>query len=170
MTVNDHVVRYQEHVSSKSYDELVAAFEEAVPDAGPGEPTRTLERVRDGDNSREAWEAAVAPLFGPSGFTRVFSLDTGQLISWYGKPAKAKMYIYGNPIIAASMLVHDIRAAGRVPLQILIYEAENGEVTLGYDLPSTIMSRFGNKELDAAALELDKKLVAFATELTGGET
>ena len=170
MTVNDHVVRYQEHVSTKSYDELVAAFEEAVPDAGPGEPTRTLERVRDGDNSREAWEAAVAPLFGPSGFTRVFSLDTGQLISWYGKPAKAKMYIYGNPIIAASMLVHDIRAAGRVPLQILIYEAENGEVRLGYELPSTIMSRFGNKELDAAALELDKKLVAFATELTGAET
>ena len=75
MTVNDHVVRYQEHVSTKSFDELVAAFEEAVPDAGPGEPTRTLERVRDGDNSREAWEAAVAPLFGPSGFTRVFSLD-----------------------------------------------------------------------------------------------
>lgn len=170
MTVNDHVVRYQEHVSTKSYDELVAAFEEAVPDAGPGEPTRTLERVREGDNTREAWEAAVAPLFGPSDFTRVFSLDTGQLISWYGKPAKAKMYIYGNPIIAASMLVHDIRAAGRVPLQILIYEAENGQVTLGYDLPSTIMSRFGNKELDAAALELDKKLVAFATELTGAET
>jgi hypothetical protein len=32
------------------------------------------------------------------------------------------------------------------------------------------MSRFGNKELDAAALELDTKLVAFATELTGTET
>src|SRR5258706_16060559 len=43
MTVNDHVVRYQEHVSTKSYEELVAAFEEAVADAGPGEPTRTLE-------------------------------------------------------------------------------------------------------------------------------
>jgi hypothetical protein len=64
MTVNDHVVRYQEHISTKSYEELVAAFEETVPDAGPGEPTRTLERVRDGENSREAWEAAVAPLFG----------------------------------------------------------------------------------------------------------
>lgn len=88
MTVNDHVVRYQEHVSTKSYEELVAAFEETVPDAGSGEPTRTLERVRDSENSRAAWEAAVAPLFGPSGFTRVFSLDTGQIISWYGKPAK----------------------------------------------------------------------------------
>ena len=69
MTVNDHVVRYQEHVSTKSYEELVAAFEETVPDAGSGEPTRTLERVRDSENSRAAWEAAVAPLFGPSGFT-----------------------------------------------------------------------------------------------------
>ena len=78
MTVNDHVVRYQEHVSTKSYEELVAAFEETVPDAGSGEPTRTLERVRDSENSRAAWEAALAPLFGPSGFTRVFSLDTGR--------------------------------------------------------------------------------------------
>jgi len=88
MTVNDHVVRYQEHVSTKSYEELVAAFEETGPDAGSGEPTRTLGRVRDSENSRAAWEAAVAPLFGPSGFTRVFSLDTGRIISWYGKPAK----------------------------------------------------------------------------------
>ena len=69
MTVNDHVVRYQEHVSTKSYEELVAAFEETGPDAGSGEPTRTLGRVRDSENSRAAWEAAVAPLFGPSGFT-----------------------------------------------------------------------------------------------------
>ena len=88
MTVNDHVVRYQEHVSTKSYEELIAAFEETVPDAGSGEPARALERVRDSENSRAAWEAAVAPLFGPSGFTRVFSLDTGQITSWYGKPAK----------------------------------------------------------------------------------
>ncbi len=62
MTVNDHVVRYQEHVSTKSYEELVAAFEETVPDAGSGEPTRTLERVRDSENSRAGWEAAVAPV------------------------------------------------------------------------------------------------------------
>src|SRR6478736_10269766 len=82
MTVNDHVVRYQEHVSTKSYEELIAAFEETVPDAGSGEPARALERVRDSENSRAAWEAAVAPLFGPSGFTRVFSLDTGQITSW----------------------------------------------------------------------------------------
>jgi uncharacterized protein (DUF302 family) len=77
------------------------------------------------------------------------------------------MYIMGNPLIAATMLIHDIRVAGRVPLQILIYEDDNGQARLSYDLPSTLMSRFGNADLDAAARELDKKLVAFATEVTG---
>ena len=42
-----------------------------------------------------------------------------------------------------------------------------GEARLSYDLPLSLMSRFGNAELDAAARELDKKLVTFATELTG---
>jgi hypothetical protein len=167
VTVNDHVVRYLEHASTKSYEQLVADFEQAVGDLGPGEPARTLQRVRNGENTREAWEAAIAPMLGPSGFARAFSLDTGQLASWYGPPAKAKMYIYGNPLIAASLLTHDIRVAGRVPLQILIYEGENGEGRVGYDLPSTILSRFDNKELDTAALELDKKLVTFITELAG---
>jgi hypothetical protein len=167
MTTNDHVVRYHEHVSTKSYEELIAAFEDAVGDAESGQLPAAFTAASNSADGRETWEAAMQSLFGPSGFTRVFSLNTGELISWYGKPAKAKMYIYGNPIIAATMLIHDIRVAGRVPLQVLIYEAPNGEVRLGYDLPSTLMSRFGNPDLDAAARELDKKLVAFATEVTG---
>jgi uncharacterized protein (DUF302 family) len=60
-----------------------------------------------------------------------------------------------------------IRVGGQVPLQVLIDEAENGEARMSYDLPSTLMSGFDNAELDAAAREPDKKLVAFATELTG---
>ncbi len=38
---------------------------------------------------------------------------------------------------------------------------------MGYDLPSSLMSRFGNAEVDAAVRDLDEKLIAFATELTG---
>lgn len=99
----------------------------------------------------------------------VFSIDHGKLLDWYGVNAKAKMRIYGNPIVAATMLRHDIRVGGRVPLQILIYEADNGEVQLGYDLPSSIMSRFGNADAGAAALKLDNKLIAFAKDLTGAD-
>ena len=32
MTVTNYVVRYQEHVSSKPYDELLAPFEEGIGD------------------------------------------------------------------------------------------------------------------------------------------
>ena len=42
------------------------------------------------------------------------------------------MYIFGNPLIAATMHIHDIRVAGRVPLQVLIYEADNGEARLSW--------------------------------------
>jgi hypothetical protein len=92
--------------------------------------------------------------------------DFGRLTGWYGVSGKAKMWIYGNPIVAASMAVHDIRVAGRIPLQILIYAAENGEARIGYDLPSSIMSRFGNPEVDAVARELDKKIVTFLIDAT----
>jgi uncharacterized protein (DUF302 family) len=167
MTINDHVVRYQEHVTGKTYEELVAAFEEAVANAESGEFARAFQTAKHDENSRQNWEAACRSLFGPSGFMSVFSIDHTEMLSWYGVAVKAKMWIYGSPVLAATMLVHDIRVGGRVPLQILIYEADNGEVRIGYDLPSTIMSRFGNADVDAAALELDEKLVAFATELTG---
>jgi hypothetical protein len=167
VTTNDHVVRYHEHVSTKSYEELIAAFEDAVAEADPAAIADTVTAASNSTDSRQTWESATKSLPGPSGFVRILSLNTGELTSWYGKPAKAKMYIFGNPLIAATMLIHDIRVAGRVPLQLLIYEADNGEARLSYDLPSTLMSRFGNAQLDAAARELDKKLVAFATELTG---
>ncbi|HEX3789712.1 MAG TPA: DUF302 domain-containing protein [Pseudonocardiaceae bacterium] len=166
MTINDHVIRYQEHATEKTYEELVAAFEAAVADAESGEFARAFEAAKHDANSRESWEAACRELFGPSGFMHVFSIDHTEMLRWYGVPVKAKMWIYGSPILAATMLVHDIRVGGRVPLQILIYEADNGEARIGYDLPSTIMGRFGNADVNAAALELDTKLVAFATELT----
>ena len=141
--------------------------EDAVDAADPAAIADTFTAASNSTGSRQTWETATKSLPGSSGFLRILALNTGELTSWYGKPAKAKMYIMGNPLIAATMLIHDIRVAGRVPLQILIYEDDNGQARLSYDLPSTLMSRFGNADLDAAARELDKKLVAFATEVTG---
>ena len=167
MTISDHVVSYHEHVSAKSYEELVAAFEAVVADRQHGEFQSAFADADRSADSSESWEKALGSLFGPSGFMYVFAIDFGTLLGWYGNPQKAKMYVYGNPIVAETMLRHDIRVADRVPLQILIYEAGNGEARIGYDLPSSIMSRYGNPELDAAARELDKKVASFVAGLTG---
>jgi uncharacterized protein (DUF302 family) len=167
MTMSDHVVSYHEHVSAKPYEELVTAFEAAVADRQHGEFQEAFARAEQSAGSRESWEEALGSLFGPSGFMYVFAIDFGTLLGWYGNPRKAKMYVYGNPIVAQTMLRHDIRVADRVPLQIVIYEADNGEARIGYDLPSSIMSRYGNPELDVAARELDKKVADFVAGLTG---
>ncbi len=54
-----------------------------------------------------------------------------------------------------------------MPVRVLIYEAPSGEVRLGYDLPSSLMSRLDNAEVTAAARKLDAKLAALAERVTG---
>jgi hypothetical protein len=169
MTIHDHVVRYQEHSSTKSYEELVDEFEQAVGDAESGEVARIFIEADNSKNSRAIWESDISVFFGPSGFLRVFSLDLGTMLSWYGKQAKAKTWIYGNPIIADTLLRYDIRGGGWLPLQILIYEADDGEARLAYDLPSSVLARFGNEDVDAAAKVLDAKIESFAKRLTGSD-
>jgi hypothetical protein len=122
MTAIDYVVRYQEHLSGKSYEELLAGFEEAVADAESGQFARVFQAAAGSEHSRETWEAPLKPLLGPSGFMHVFSVDFGALAGWYGVSAKA-----------------------------------------------SIMSRFGDPEVDAVARELDTKVVTFLTELAGAE-
>jgi hypothetical protein len=166
MTAIDHVVRYREHVSSKSYDELVAAFEAGVAD-GTGRFSSVFQEASSSENSRQVWESGMNNLAGPAGFLYVLTVDFGQLVGWYGVSAKAKMWLYGHPVIAATMARKDIRVAGQVPLQILIYEGDDGAARIGYDLPSSMLSWLGNAEVDAVASELDKKVIGFVTEIAG---
>ena len=65
------------------------------------------------------------------------------------------------------MVKHDIGVCLQVPFRILIYEAAGGEVHLSYDLPSSLVARLHNAEVDEAAQRIDPKVIAFATELAG---
>ena len=168
MTLQDHVVRHQEHVSEKSYEEVVAALE-AVVVYRPDRFYKDFQAAAESDNSRETLENGVNAASGPSGFMSALQVDFGEVLNWYGLSRKAKMYIYGNPVVATSMLIHDTRVGGHVPLQILIYEDADGRVRIGYDLPSSIMSRFGNAEIDAVAKQLDEKVTQLVLQVTGAE-
>ncbi|HWC84816.1 MAG TPA: DUF302 domain-containing protein [Pseudonocardiaceae bacterium] len=158
-----YTVENREHVSAKSYEEVVAVFEAAVGDAEHGEVTEALRTV---DNAGD-WEQAMVALFGPAGFVRVFSLDHGRWQGLYGTKAKAKKYVYGNPIVAETMLRHDLRAGLQVPLSIMIREDDDGHARVSYDLPSSAMGFIDNPDLAEAAMALDARLTAFVRELTG---
>jgi uncharacterized protein (DUF302 family) len=162
MKTNYTVARY-EHVSKKSFEDVIAAFEAAVGNADDGKFTNGMNAVQNASD----WESLAKSLFGPSGFMHVLTFDHGHWLSLYGTPKKAKQYTYGNPLIAHTLIEHDIRVGLHVPLKVLFFENPDGDVVMAYDLPSTLMRQFQNKELDAACAKLDDKLIAFASELTG---
>ena len=105
---------------------------------------------------------------GPSGFMRFLDIDHGAWIGMLGISGRAKLYILGNPLIAATMIRHDLGAALNVPVRAMIFEDPPTRHTrLVYDLPSSLMARLGSEEVNAAALKLDEKLAALAEAATG---
>jgi uncharacterized protein (DUF302 family) len=162
----DFAVRKHVHVSSRSFEEVVAAFEAAVGSVEGGGFEREVEAAPD----PAAFEARLRSHEGTSGFMRFSTIDHGAWLSALGiaPGAKARLYTIGNPLIARTMIKHDLGVGLDVPVRVLIYEdPPSGAVRLAYDLPSSLMSGLRNPDVDVAARNLDAKLVALAEVATG---
>src|SRR5438105_7956696 len=159
-------VHHNEHVSSRSFEEVVNAFESAV---GSVEDTGFAVLVAS-MKSAEEFESQVKSRESSSGFMRFLTVDHGAWMARIGLNAKARMYTIGNPLIARTMLEHDIAAGLNVPVRLIIYEdAVNCRTRLAYDLPSSLMSGLQNEKVTAAAKKLDAKLIGLAVHATGVE-
>jgi uncharacterized protein (DUF302 family) len=159
-------VHHNEHVSSRPFEEVVDAFESAV---GSVEDTG-FPALLASTKSAEEFEKRVRSREGTSGFMRFLTVDHGAWLARLGLNAKARMYTIGNPLIARTMLEHDIAAGLNVPVRLIIYEDPESRTTrLSYDLPSSLMSGLQNEKLAAAAKKLDAKLIALAIHATGTE-
>ncbi|GGA96120.1 DUF302 domain-containing protein [Mucilaginibacter rubeus] len=90
--------------------------------------------------------------------------EHGALLRLDGQNKNAIQYILGNPLIALQMTRHDVRAALYAPLRILVYETATGQITIEYDLPSTLFGQFGNPEILEIGLLLDQKLEKLVNE------
>jgi uncharacterized protein (DUF302 family) len=86
--------------------------------------------------------------------------DHGALLSIKGSPRKARQYVVGNPLYAARMTQHDIRAALYAPLRVLVYADDAGGTRVEYDLPSSLFGQFENDRVNEVAAELDRKMSA----------
>jgi uncharacterized protein (DUF302 family) len=157
---------HNEHVSGRSFEEVVVAFESAV---GSVEDTGFPQLLAATKNADE-FEASVKSREGTSGFMRFLTVDHGAWLARIGINAKARMYTIGNPLIARTMLEHDVAAGLNVPVRLMIYEhAARGTTRLTYDLPSSLMGGLHNEKVITAAKKLDAKLIALATHATGME-
>jgi uncharacterized protein (DUF302 family) len=102
---------------------------------------------------------------GESDFLLFLELDHGAWIGKFGIERKMVRWILGNPMIAITMIKHDITAGLFVPVELLLVENESGEgSSIIYILPSSLMAT-GNAELTKAAKALDAKLEALVAKV-----
>lgn len=151
-------VRYD---SAKSYHELVAALLADI-----GEQPVPISGISEIDGDWQEYQTRVQTYIGPSGFMLFATLDHGVWISKAGIEHRALRVILGNPLIAITMLRHDLTAGLFAPVELLILD-EDGGSSLTYVKPSSLMVVEPNPPLQSAAEALDAKLAALAAKVTG---
>ncbi|WP_046316558.1 DUF302 domain-containing protein [Mycobacterium sp. UM_Kg1] len=148
--------------STKSYEELVAALLADV-----GERPVPIDDLAGDFASWESYRSEVESHVGASGFMLFTTFDHGGWIHKAGIDRKVLRVIIGNPLIAITMLRHDVTAGLFAPVELLLVGEEDGRSSLTYVKPSTLMVVEPNPALLAAAEELDTKLAALAMKVSG---
>jgi uncharacterized protein (DUF302 family) len=142
--------------SARSYEEVLRRLREQTGRAPISEFNALVASV----SSAEQFHREVTERFiGASGFMIFAEIDHGKWISHYGIHRRVVRVILGNPLIAITMLRHDISAGLFAPVELLLADHENGSgCILYYVRPSSLMMVEKNSQLASAALELDRKL------------
>lgn len=157
-----------EHVTLKTdraFEQVIESFEQNVgtlEDVG-------WDSIPAASSDQADFEARVKERLGPSGFTRFLTIDHGKWVTMQGRPTKFIMYTIGNPLIAITMIDHDVEAGLDVPVRLAIYEHSDGSTRFVYNTPSSLMSSLENAALHEAALKLDAKMLALGELVTGAK-
>ena len=147
--------------SAKSYDELLAALLADI-----GEKPVPINDFATATDSWQSYQEKVTPHVGPSGFMLFSLLDHGAWITKAGIDRKVMRVILGNPLIAITMLRHDVTAGLFAPVELLLVDEGEGRSSLTYVKPSSLMVVERNPELLSTAEQLDAKLAALAEKVT----
>lgn len=148
------------YASAKSFDGLVDAVLADV-----GRDPVPIDDIGKLYASWEAYEREVQSYVGPSSFMLFGAFDHSEWIPKAGIKRKVLRLIIGNPLIAITMLRHDVTAGLFAPVELLLTEEDNGTSALTYVVPSSLMVVEPNPPLLSAAQALDAKLAALAAKV-----
>jgi uncharacterized protein (DUF302 family) len=158
-------VEYVEYVSDLPFQAVVEAFEKAT---GSVEGAGYRQAVAAAETTAE-FEQVIRAQESTSGFMRFLTLDHGAWMHKFeGATTRAKMYTIGNPLIARTMLRHEMAAGLNVPVRVYIYQYPGEKTHFGFHLPSSLMAVYGNAEVMKACEALDEKLERLAKAVTRG--
>ncbi len=164
-----HEIRFQgvrvRYDSAKSYDELLAALLADI-----GQLPVPINDFAVATDDWQSYQQLVQPHIGPSGFMLFGLFDHGAWIPKAGIDRKVMRVVLGNPLIAITMLRHDVTAGLFAPVEVLLADEGDDRSSLTYVAPSSLMvlqkDPAENPELLSAAKELDAKLAALAAKVT----
>ncbi len=148
---NGRRVRYE---TTRSFDEVLAALRTALGDATQG----GLNQAVHDWPTEQVFVQRMQEIAGDSGLMLFFEMDHGAWLKTFGIQRKVVRWIFGNPVIAYTMLRYDIAAGLFAPIEFLLFENESGDGSvLVYDVPSSLMVIEDNPPLLEAAEALDRK-------------
>jgi uncharacterized protein (DUF302 family) len=120
-------------------------------------------------STRAEFASRIKECIGDSEFMLFLEIDHGNWLEKFGIKRKVVRWILGNPLIAITMIRHNITAGLFVPVELLLVENKSGDgSSITYDLPSSLIATEENADLMEAALALDvkyEKLIAEAVKL-----
>jgi len=147
--------------SAKDFTALVDALLADV-----GRQPVPIEAIATRHDDWASYEREVQDHVGPHGFMFFASFDHGPWIKKAGIDRQVRRIIIGNPLIAITMIRHDVTAGLFAPVELLLTEEDGGRSALTYVRPSSLMVVEPNPPLLEAALALDTKLAALAASIT----
>ncbi|MDB4959807.1 MAG: hypothetical protein JWO36_7376 [Myxococcales bacterium] len=154
----------QTHAIERSYVETGLSYQSAV-DRFEAAVGRIDQKTVGALAARAApWpevEGAIATMTGPSGLMIVALADQGAITSLAGVAIRCRLYLVGNPVIAAQIFKIDVRAALYVPFRVAIHEAAGTSgAMISFDRPSSFLGALDRPELQPIGVMLDRKIDA----------
>jgi uncharacterized protein (DUF302 family) len=160
MAIHQFVVDRLSLVSSKPFEQVVAALESAIGHPDMREFGRNVGAAQSWQELEEVVQAAI----GPSGFMEFTRFNLGQILQKDrgGDAPRILRLVVGNPVIMKQMAEHVPDTGSYAPVNILIDERGDG-VHLSYDLMASYLAHYGNMTALKVARDLDAKVEALLT-------
>ncbi len=156
-------VEYVEYQSDLPFESVIEAFERATGSVEDG----GFRKIAAHSQGLDDFERLIREQERTSGFMRFLTIHHGAWMKDFeGGVMQAKMYTIGNPLIARTMLRHEMATGLNVPVRVHIFEDAEKKVHFGYHVPSSLMAVYGNAEVMKACEVLDAKLDRLARDVT----
>jgi uncharacterized protein (DUF302 family) len=147
------------------FDQVLAQLHEHIGIARLEQYPATMEKI--GGINEKNFRTVVHTQLGPSDFMLFHEINHSQWLPIYGITRRVVRLIFGNPLVAITMMRDDLTAGLFAPVEVLLVEGENGEgCSAVYILPSSLIAA-EDPSLLPAARELDEKLNVLMSGVTG---